>query len=62
MITKPPVLLDGYVLQQAMSEVAMEVMRKEIHEWITMTAPVNVQHVYQRYIELLEKQEIKIDD
>jgi hypothetical protein len=50
------------LLLQALQEVAEEQLKTQIREWIFYTAPPEVQKVYERYLELLDENEIEIDE
>jgi hypothetical protein len=50
------------LLEQALQEVAEDRLKAQIREWIVFTAPVEVQQVYKRYLELLDENEIRIDE
>ena len=54
-------MLDGDKLELAFQQVATDVMRKQIHEWIIYTAPPDILKIYHTYLEMVEAEDIKID-
>jgi hypothetical protein len=50
-------VIDPKALVEAFDKVSKEKLRKEIHEWVVYTAPINVHEIYKAYLELVEKKE-----
>ncbi len=46
-------------LQEAIQEHSDERLQKDLREWLVYTAPIEVQDIWKRYIEKVEKEEIK---
>jgi len=55
-------VIDPYALNEAIEKISKERMMKEIHEWIVYTAPNSVSEIYRAYLDILEKNDIKIDE
>ena len=50
--------INAKALQQAIEEHSDQRLQKDLREWLAYTAPVEVQDIWKRYIEKVEKAEI----